>query len=146
MDMLLLAVPYLEINRLSGFSDRVASELGKPLDSVFALADRDDCTASLESAVRIDNPNGRGLRILGWAWDRKHHQPPVAIVATTNGIITGLGTVGQRQPDVRAVDREVSSNYAGFLAFVPETQPDSVVKLYAILLGNPATACYLPVT
>ena len=146
MDMLLLTVPYLEINRLSVFSDRVASELGKPLDSVFQLASRDDCTASLESAVRIDNPNGRGMRILGWAWDRKHHQPPLAIVATTNGIITGLGTVGLRVPDVRVVDRELSSDYVGFLAFVPEMRPDSVVKLYAILHGNPTRACYLPVT
>lgn len=146
MEMLLLTVPYLKINRLSAFSDRLASELGRPLDSLFALGDRDDCTASLESAVRIDNPNGRGMRILGWAWDRKHHQPPLAIVATTNGVITGLGTVGLRVPDVRVVDRELSSDYVGFLAFVPEMRPDSVVKLYAILHGTPSTACYLPVT
>jgi hypothetical protein len=30
------------------------------------------------------------------------------------------------------------------VAFVPETQPDSDVRLYAILHDTPPSACYLP--
>ncbi len=144
MDMLLRTVPYMKANRLSVFSDGVDSELGKPLESVFPAVGPDNCTGSLESVVGIDDPNGRGLRILGWAWDRKHQQPPSTIVVATNGIITGLGVVGKWRPDIRAGDPELSSSYVGFVAFVPETQPGSDVRLYAILHDTPRSACYLP--
>jgi hypothetical protein len=144
MDMLLKTVPYMKANRLSVFSGDVGSELGKPLESVFPSVSPDNCTGSLESVVRIDDPNGRGQRILGWAWDRKHQQPPSTIVVATKGIITGLGAVGKWRPDIRAGDPELSSSYVGFVAFVPETQPDSDVRLYAILHDTPPSACYLP--
>ena len=143
-DTLLLTLPYLKANRLSAFSNSAASDLGKPLESVIPFANSDDCTGALESGARMDDPDGPGLRIAGWAWDRKHRQPPSTVVVTTGGIITGMGAVGQWRRDVRVANPEVSSSYVGFVAFVPETQPNSVVKLYAILRGSPATACYLP--
>ena len=143
-DMPLSTLPYLKMNRLSVFSGGDGWELGKPLESVFPQASPDDCTGVLEPAVKLEVPYGRGLRISGWAWDRKHHQPPVAMVATTDGVITGLGAVGQKRPELRAAQRELSSSHVGFVAFSPEPQPNSEVKLYAVLSGSPPTACYLP--
>lgn len=144
MGLLRKVVPYMKANRLSVFSDDAGSELGKPLESIFPLASPEDCAGSFESVVRVDDPSGRGLRILGWAIDRKRRDPALTVVATTDGVITGLGAVGKWRPDVRAVEPGLTSSYIGFVAFVPESPPGAVVKLYAILHGNPPAACDMP--
>ncbi|MFZ0738922.1 MAG: hypothetical protein WBL70_03425 [Candidatus Acidiferrales bacterium] len=142
-DMLSKTVRYMRANRLSVFSGGVGSELGKPLESVFPLAGFDDCAGGLESAVPIDNPTRQGLRIVGWALDLKRRQPASAVVVTTNGIITGLGAVGAWRPYVHGINPGLPSSYNGFVAFVPEPTPGSVVDLYAILRRAPPTACYI---
>ena len=144
IDRLLRAVRYLKENRLSVFSGGVASELGKPLESVFSLAGTGDCAGALESVAPIDSPTGHGLRMLGWAWDLKHRQPASAVVVTINGTIAGLGAVGRWDPSVPTAHRGVSSNNIGFVAFVPEPPPGSIVRTYAILQGTRPAACYLP--
>src|SRR5208337_3768824 len=82
------------------------------LGGVAILVNRsDDCTGALESTAPIVDPGGPGLRLTGWAWDVKHQRPPLAIVVTTNGIITGIGAVGGWRPDVAAIQlkhREVT--------------------------------------
>ena len=134
--------PYMKVHRLSVFSDHVASQLGKPLESVFSLAALDDCAGILESVVPIDYASGRGLRVAGWAWDTKHAKPPSEIVITTNGIITGLGAVGEWRPGVRAMKPSMSTSYIGYVGYLPEPTPGSIVNLYAILRSSPPTACY----
>jgi len=141
-DVLLMAARYMRANQLSVFSGSFPSQLGKPLESVFPLAAANDCAGKLESVAPIENANERGLRVAGWAWDRKHGHPPSAIVVTTNGIITGLGAVGEWRPGVRATDRSLSTSYIGFVGYAPEPELASVVNFYAILHGNPPTACY----
>lgn len=137
--VVLTAVRYMKANRLSAFSGSVDSELGKPLESVFLLSGFDDCAGGLESVVPVDNPTPQGLRILGSAWDRKRRQS--ASVVTVNGIIAGLGAIGRWHSGVRATNPELSSNDSGFVAFVTEPPPGSIVKIYAILHGSPAAAC-----
>jgi hypothetical protein len=83
------------------------------------------------------------LRVLGWAWDIKHRQPASAIVVTTDGVITGLGAVGQERPDIQNPQPGMWSRYAGFVAYLPDAQVGSVIKYYAILHGSPPVACYL---
>ncbi len=139
---LLGTVPYLKANHLSVFSGGDLSELGKPLESVFSTAVSGDCTGAAESIAIIDDPAGHGLRVLGWAWDLKHGQPPAGIVVTTDGVITGFGAVGQERRDLPASHPGVSSNYSGFVAYLPEPRLGSVVNYYAILDGRPRTACY----
>jgi len=144
MDMLLKAAAYMKANRLSIFSGAVASELGKPLASVFPLATTGECVGFLKGGMPIGGPSGPGSFFVlgGWTWDAKHHRPPSAIVVTTNGTITGLGAVGDWLPEGRTMYPGISSSYIGFFAFVPEPPPGAVVDLYAILSGNPSSACY----
>ncbi len=104
---LLGTVPYLKANHLSVFSSGDLSELGKPLESVFSTAVSGDCTGAAESIAIIDDPAGHGLRVLGWAWDLKHGQPPAGIVVTTDGVITGFGAVGEERRDLPASHPEV---------------------------------------
>jgi hypothetical protein len=143
VDMLLGTVPYMKANRLSVFSDDIASELGKPLETVYSLAPAGDCAGAAEATSVIYDPQGHGLRVLGWAWDIKHRQPASAIVVATDGVITGLGAVGQERPDIQNLQPGVWSRYAGFVAYLPDAQVGSVIKYYAILHGSPSVACYL---
>jgi hypothetical protein len=143
MEVLARTVPYMRANRLSVFSGSFALKLGKPLGSVFPLADPNECSGALESVVPIDNSYGPGLRVLGWAWDRRHQRRPSSIVVTTNGMIVGLGATGKWGPYVHLVNPGLPSRYDGFVAFAPEMPRGSTANFYAILRGSPASACYI---
>jgi hypothetical protein len=140
LDILLWTSRYLEANQLSVFASTTPSELGKPLTDVFHES-VGECTGALESVAPITEPTGPGLRLSGWAWDTKHKRPASSIVITTNGIIRGLGAVGQWRPD--ATGAPTSTGYVGFVGYVPQPAAGAMVNIYAILDGSPATACYL---
>ncbi len=140
LDLLLWTSHYLEANQLSVFASTTPSELGRPLTDVFHES-VGECSGALESVTPITEPSGPGLRLSGWAWDAKHKRPASSIVITTNGIIRGLGAVGQWRPD--AAGAALSSGYVGFVGYVPQPAPGAMVNVYAVLDGSPATACYL---
>ena len=142
LDLLLWTGRYLEANQLSVFASTTPSELGKPLTDVFHES-VGECTGALESVTPIHpiEPTGPGLRLSGWAWDAKHKRPASSIVITTNGIIRGLGAVGQWRPDTAGAP--TSTGYVGFVAYVPQPAPGAMVNVYAVLDGSPTTACYL---
>jgi hypothetical protein len=143
MHLLLRAADYMKVNHLSLFSSNLPSELGKPLESVFPMISFGECAGALKSVVPINELDGPGLRVMGWAWDIKHQQIPPAIVVTTNGVISGLGAVGWWQADVRTMKPKMSRSYIGFVGYLPEPPPGSLVNVYAVLRGKPAEACYL---
>ncbi|MGD0930177.1 MAG: hypothetical protein ABR902_05945 [Candidatus Korobacteraceae bacterium] len=140
-DKLLLGVNYLREHQLSLFSGWDSSFLGSPLDKVLPLASPDDCRGRLEFAPLKDSATP-GWFVSGWAWDSKHHQPPREIVATSEGVITGLAAVGYRLLNSWASDPEIRNSYAGFAGYVLQPKPGTVVKIYAILHGSPLSACY----
>ena len=140
-DDLLLGVNYFREHQLSLFSGWDSSLLGSPLDKALRVVSSSECTGRLEFTRPTDSTEP-GLLVTGWAWDRKHHQPPCEIVATTEGVITGLAAVGHRRPSVRTADPEISSSYTGFAGYVRQPKPGAVVKVYAILHDSPPSACY----
>jgi hypothetical protein len=144
-DKLLLGVNYFREHQLSLFWGWDSSLLGSPLDKALRVVSSKDCAGRLEFTRTTDSA-APGLLVTGWAWDRQYHQPAREIVAATEGVITGLGAVGNRNPSVRTTDPEVSSNYAGFAGYVRQSQPGTVVKLYVILHDNPLSACYFDTT
>jgi len=144
-DKLLLGVNYFRERHLSLFSGWDSSLLGSPLDKALRVASPDECTGGLEF-VPLNDAVVPGWFISGWAWDRKHHQPPREIVATTEGVITGLAAVGYKLPNLTTADPEVSGSYAGYAGYVRQPKPGTVVKVYAILQGSPSSACYFATT
>jgi hypothetical protein len=136
-------VPYMREEHLSVFSERLSSLLGKPLDSVFILASPSECTGKLESSDAVAGEGPPALRITGWAWDYKHRQPPSMIVAATDGIITGLGAVGDWRPLKQAASPGMTSNFIGYTGYVRDAWEPGSVKIYAILRGSPASACLI---
>jgi hypothetical protein len=143
LNRLLNAAGYMEANHLSVFSGSTFSELGKPLEAVFTVDASDDCVGALESvAPIIDQPSGRpGLRVTGWAWDNKRHQPAAAIVVTTDGVISGLGAAGQWRAAAPVNTRD-SGSHSGYIGYFPAPQPGSGVEVYAILRNHPYVACH----
>ena len=77
------------------------------------------------------------LRVAGWAWDRQHQRPPSAIVITHDGIITGLGAVGEWRPMTLVDHRRIKDGYIGYAGYARVVSPDTPVKIYAILRGQP---------
>ena len=136
-------VPYMRKERLSVFAGMQPSLLGKPLDSMFDVTSLSECLGQVESVTEVAGVWPRSLRITGWAWDYKQRRTPSGIVATANDIITGLGVVGGWRPAVRGANPKVTTNYSGFTGYVRNVPPSDPVKIYAILHGNPASACLI---
>jgi len=136
-EMFAKTVPYMRTNRLSAFSDRLASVMGKPLNSTFRPADPSECSGALEKVFPISETYGDGLgpglRVVGWAKDNKRNRIPSAIVVTLDDKIVGLGAAGRWRPP----------GFDGFVAFSPELAPQAEEKFYAILDGATPSACYL---
>ena len=142
-EWVLTLVPYIRENRLSVFSEPQSWFLGKPLDLMFNLASPNECKGELESATAVAGAWPGSLRITGWAWDYKQRRTPSGIVATANDIIRGLGVVGGWRPAVRGANPKVTTDYSGFTGYVRNVPPSGPVKIYAILHGNPASACLI---
>ncbi|MGA2902201.1 MAG: hypothetical protein ABSD98_00090 [Candidatus Korobacteraceae bacterium] len=140
-DKLLLGIRYFREHELSLFSGWDSSLLGSPLENAFRVASPNECTGRLEFVPLKDSATP-GWFVSGWAWDRKHHQPPREIVATAEGVITGLAAVGYRPSSVGRTDPEMSNSYDGFAGYVRQPKPGTVVKFYAILHDSPPSACY----
>src|SRR5579862_199425 len=136
-EMFAKSVPYMRTNRLSAFSDRLASMMGKPLNSTFRPADPSECSGALEKVFPVSETYGDGLgpglRVVGWAKDNKRNRIPSAIVVTLDDKIVGLGAAGRWRPP----------GFDGFVAFSPELAPQAEEKFYAILDGATPSACYL---
>ena len=128
------------------FSEPIASWLGQPLGAVLLIAFPEDCAGALELAVPVDGSEPRNLRVSGWAWDRKHRRPPVAIVVTTDAVITGVGAVGQKRTDLAAAGLGLRDSYVGYVGYVREVGPATPVNVHAVLSGSPMSACYFAST
>jgi len=91
----------------------------------------------------MDGVGRQALRITGWAWDYTHEEPPQEIIATSDGIITGLAAVGDWRPAIRADNPGIKSSYVGYVGYVRDVSPYTAVKIYAVLRGSPSSACYI---
>ncbi len=136
-------VQFMQKNGLSAYSDNAYTQLGKPLQSVYTTASTGQCTGLVESTATVAGTGQwQALRFAGWVWDREHQRPPSAIVMTEDGIITGLGAVGEWRPVTLVDNRRIKDGYIGYAGYARVVRPDTAVKVYAILRGNPQSACY----
>ena len=140
-DKLIAGVDYLKKHQLSPFTGPDAAWLGSSLEKSFRMASPAECAGSLEYVIPRDLETP-GLHIAGWSWDRKHREPPREIVASEEGVITGLAAVGHSNPGASSSDAEVTSSYSGFAGYVQQPHPGRVVKIYAILWDTSPVACY----
>ena len=135
---------FLQKNGLSAYADNAYAQLGKPLQSVYALAPSEERTGLVESAATVEgNGQSRAVRIAGWGRGRQHQRPPSAIVMTEDDIIAGLGVVGVWRPMTLVDNRRIKDGYIGYAGYARVVQLDAPLKMYAILRGNPQSACYL---
>jgi hypothetical protein len=61
---------------------------------------------------------GKGLAVLGWAWDRRVHRPLTRIaIVDESGTVVGVALGGVPRPDVRQAIREVTADPVGWLGY-----------------------------
>jgi hypothetical protein len=140
-DYVSAAAPFMREKRLSIFAGGVGPTLGERLDSAFRLASSDDCVGAVQSAERIGDDAAQDLRITGWAWDRKRQRPPRQIVAAADGVVVGLGAMGDWRPTVRAVHPYLKTSFIGFTGYVKGMKPSAPVTVYAVLDRNQPQVC-----
>jgi hypothetical protein len=140
-EVVLSLAPFMRQERLSVFSQREPSLLGKPLDSMFTVVPPSDCTGKIGTSTAITDTWPRSLRITGWAWDYKDRRPPSEIVITNNGIISGLGAVGDWRSGNK-LGGSWAANFTGYTGYVRDVRESSVVQVYAILRDK-KSVCYL---
>ena len=93
------------------------------------------------ATVSASGPS-RALRVAGWVWDRQRQRPASAIVITEDGVITGLGAVGEWRPMTLVDNRRMKDTYLGYAGYARMVQPGAPAKIYAIRGGQPQVACY----
>jgi hypothetical protein len=143
-DYLPTIAPYLRRERLSAFDGPIPWLLGKPLDSTFTVAPPSQCAGELEASVALTHvPGPQALRITGWAWDKERREPPDAIIAVTDGMVTGIGAMGDWRPLDKVAHPWMTTNYLGYLGYVLPDRPLGPIDIYAILKGNPEKACLI---
>jgi hypothetical protein len=141
-DYVLGSVPYMREQQLSIFSRPLASQVGRPLASLFPLVSSYNCTGALESVTVVAAQTPPGLRIAGWARDINRGSAPREVVAVVNGVISGVAAVGDWR-QVRSGDATIKSGYFGFTGYVPDAGLKTPLHLYAILDGHHPAACPL---
>ena len=117
--------------------------MGAPTNSLLAIVPATNCVGPVDSKVRMDEMQPNVLKVSGWAWDTRNHRAPVALAAVSNGAISGWGAVGGWRPSVRSSHRGITNSYIGFTGYVHEGDAPATIKLYAVLPGNPSSACPL---
>jgi hypothetical protein len=135
-------VEYLRQNQLSVFGDDDSLLLGKPI-SVLRVAGSDHCVGNLESDVRLKvAANGRASRRLtGWAWDRDRNEAPAAILVVGDGVIMGVGALGDWNP-VHPAHPWMAANFNGFTAYLRASAAAGSTELYGLVDHNRA-ACLI---
>lgn len=134
---------YLRNKRLSVFSSDAYRQLDRALTSAFQIVDPRNCRGELQSSSSIGSAENHALAISGWAWDYQDRSPPEEIIASDNGVITGLAAVGDDRPTVTTVYPEIRSNFVGFAGYVHDVQPSTPLEIYAVLGGSPPEACLI---
>ena len=131
----------LEPNGLSVYSWNAQSQLGKPVNSLFRMASADECEGELQQVKAVETAAQPALRISGWAWDIRHQQLPLEIIATTEGTVTGLAAPGGRRASSQETSPWKESSYSGYAGYVRDAGPATPLEIYAVLRGDPPSAC-----
>jgi hypothetical protein len=134
--------PFLRDHRLSVFTDPEPYLIGRELSSTFTLANPQDCAGQAESTVALSNGWPRALRVSGWAWDVRDRRNPAAIIVASDGVISGLGVVGDRHAPMPAGGRP-TGEFAGFTAYVRDVSRSSKVEIYAISRQHDTSVCHV---
>lgn len=140
---LVAQIKYLRNHRLSVFSDAAYLQLDSPLTSSFRVVTPEECRGAVESTTPLESKGTSAWGITGWAWDAQHQRPPVRVIATVNGVITGLAALGASRPAIRAANPYVTTDWAGFAGYVRDVRPAIPVNVYAVLDDNPPQACLI---
>jgi hypothetical protein len=138
---LIAEIKYLRVHRLSAFSSDAYLQLDTPLSSTFGLVAADACRGAVESSTSLAGLGTPALGITGWAWDNQHQRPALRVIATVNGVITGLAAVGEERPAIRNADPDVKTDWSGFAGYVRDVRPGTPVNVYAVVGKNPPEAC-----
>lgn len=135
---------YMRKQDLSIYDEPIAGLLGRPLRTTFRLVSPDRCMGSIQTFTSMSSSGtAPDVRITGWAWDNKLHEPAAAIVAATEGMIVGLGAMGDWRPLQKAPRPWMADNYLGYTAYVHNVEKNDRIEVYAVLKDQQATACQI---
>jgi hypothetical protein len=125
---------YMQQHRLSIFADN-SIPFGELVASAYRITSPDRCEGAVDAMEPITDLGTLGVKVSGWAWDVRRGEPPLRVIATNNGIVTGVAAVGGKRLDIRAYPL-ITNDYAGFVGYVHNGQPSMPTSFYAVLHGQ----------
>ena len=96
-------IKYFEPASAVGVFQRCLSAIGHALNSdVSSGCSGDECRGALESTTSLGGLRStRSRNQRAGPGTTRHQRPPVLVIATVNGVITGLAAVGEERPAMR---------------------------------------------
>ncbi len=132
------SVPFLIQHRLSVFSDKRSTWIGRPIDQIAKPASPGSCLGSFDG-LPSDRVKG-GAKVWGWAWSTREKKAISHILLVDeNGIIVGLASGGIQRPDVVAAVPEVKGKPTGWQGYSKDAH---AVSAYGLVDGG-KKACQL---
>jgi hypothetical protein len=137
----LRAAQYMKQNRLSVFAGDLYSQLGQPLGSVYRFGPAGECSGYVSSSQVLPADDGQGLRMTGYAWDKRLNRPARVIVAIVDGRISGFGSTIAIPLSFSTAGQQADPARFGWIAFVRDVSPASEIELYALVGKKDGEAC-----
>ncbi len=132
--MLWSVAAYFREHGLSIFATQKARAINQPLTAVYKVKPSNWCLGGI-NLVRSFSESSGGLRVEGWAVDRKSRRPLNGVVMVNDGLITGYGVSGSPPSDVADSLQSESDQDSGWIGFVEPGANGGTIEVYGILDG-----------
>lgn len=132
-EAVLRAARYMKDHHLSIFAGNLYAQLGEPFAGAYRVAPATDCSGYISSTQILPADDGQGLRIAGYAWNKRLNRPARDIVAVTNDRIIGYGTSVSILQDATAAMPDSDPARFGWIAYVHHLPSPSQIQLYAVV-------------
>jgi hypothetical protein len=65
------------------------------------------------------------------------------VIASVEGIITGLAAVGEWRPEIKTANPDVKSNYSGYAGYIRDARNSAPIKVFGVVGVMSDEACLL---
>ena len=131
---------YMKQHRLSIFHGKEYEQLGQHIDSEYRVFPSAACSGYLTSKQPSPGESSEILRFTGFAWDQERKRPARDVVVTVDGQIRGFGTNVTVPLRLRNAQPDADPALFGWVAYVDQVRPGSVVHFYAVV-GESDAVC-----
>ena len=131
---------YIREHRWFMFSGARYAQLDQALTSLYRLGPPDQCVGKVEEVQPVGS-GSEGLRISGWALDRRSALPLPELVAAVDGQIEGFALEGFPRSDVQAALHSSRAQKSGWQGYVRLPELHHRLDVYGVVKAKHGELC-----